>query len=159
MENRRVEHIALADISLGEYANMRVIEARSIGLLARDIAENGIEEPLEVLKSGAGYVLLAGIKTLRAAWLCGFTHVPCRIRGIQSANTGPSPYALIEKIERETAPSAFIRKRTVPVIKDVRFIANTLKNGAEALQKGCVNASFYQTENENGTVFTLKIVR
>jgi len=159
MENQRVEHIAAGDISVNGYADINVIDVRNVSALAHDIAENGMEKPLEVLKSGEGYVLIEGAKRLRAARLCGFTHIPCVVRGVESANLGQSPYALLEKIERETAPSAFIRKKSVPVIKDVRFIANTLKNGAEALKKGGVNASFLQTEIENGTVLTLKIVR
>jgi ParB-like chromosome segregation protein Spo0J len=153
MEKSRVEHIALKDISLGRYADINVIDLKSINALARNIAANGLERPLEIMRSGEGYVLVEGVKRLRAARLCGFTHLPCVVRGREN------PYARMERLERKTAPSAFIRQGSLPVIKDVRLIANTLRNGAEALKKGGLNASFVQTDIENGTVLTLKIVK
>ncbi len=71
----------------------------SLADLAESIKENGIIQPLIVVKSGSGYELIAGERRLRAAKVLGLSEVPVIVR--DGKELKKLELALVENIQRD----------------------------------------------------------
>ncbi len=71
----------------------------SLADLAESIKENGIIQPLVVIKSGGGYELIAGERRLRAAKVLGLSEVPVIVR--DGNELRKLELALVENIQRD----------------------------------------------------------
>lgn len=69
--------------------------------LAESIRMHGVLAPLLVRREGAGFVLLAGERRLRASKLAGLAEVPVFVRGESSDATSQLELSLIENLQRE----------------------------------------------------------
>ncbi|MBR5420840.1 MAG: ParB/RepB/Spo0J family partition protein [Lachnospiraceae bacterium] len=68
--------------------------------LADSITEHGIVEPLIVTEEGAGYMLVAGERRLRAAKLAGLKEVPVIVRSFENEQERRAAQ-IIENLQRE----------------------------------------------------------
>ena len=96
----RVVHLAIADISRAPAAHRPVYSSAELLELIRSVAENGLPEPLRVRAYGGGYQLLDGEERLRAAYIAGFTHVPCLICGFDAPPHEPDSAELLTSLTR-----------------------------------------------------------
>lgn len=76
-------------------------EPTAITELSESIRLHGVLSPLLVRREGAGFVLLAGERRLRAAGMAGLTEVPVFVRSEPAGAVGQLELALIENLMRE----------------------------------------------------------
>jgi ParB family chromosome partitioning protein len=67
--------------------------------LSASIKEKGVLEPLLVLGTGEGYMIIAGERRWRASKLAGLTEVPCIV--VDTDEQGVAEIALIENLQRK----------------------------------------------------------
>ncbi len=138
-----------------------VFAQRALDELTESVREHGVLAPLLVRREGAGYVLLAGERRLRAAQNVGLTEVPVLVRAAPSTSLEQLELALIENLQREDldpVEAALGYQRLVQqhgrtqdqvaqrVGKDRATVANALRllklpqEGLRALRAGAISA-------------------
>jgi len=95
--------ITLTDIAPNPYQPRRQFNETELAELADSIAEQGIIQPLIIVKNnspdtGQPYALIAGERRLRAAKRAGLDTVPCIIR--EASRQQMIEWALVENIQR-----------------------------------------------------------
>lgn len=95
--------IRVDDISANPYQPRRDFKESDLAELADSISQQGIIQPLIVVKSqdpsiNSPYVLIAGERRLRAGRMAGLQEVPCIVR--QATKQQMLEWALIENIQR-----------------------------------------------------------
>ncbi len=93
-----LKNIKITDIFLDEKRTRKYFDEHELYRLRDSIKENGIIEPLSVRRRGAGYVLIAGERRLRAAKMTGMKKVPCVIYKTDDANS--AIYSVSENLQR-----------------------------------------------------------
>lgn len=68
--------------------------------LSASIREHGVLSPIIVRRDGAGFILIAGERRLRAAKMAGLTEIPVIVRGADLAPVVQLELALIENLQR-----------------------------------------------------------
>lgn len=76
-------------------------EPNALNELSESIRLHGVLAPLLVRREGAGFVLLAGERRLRAAGMAGLTEVPVFVRAEAADARGQLELALVENLMRE----------------------------------------------------------
>jgi ParB family chromosome partitioning protein len=136
-------------------------DAAALEELSESIRLHGILAPLLVRREGAGFVLLAGERRLRAAKLAGLADVPVFVRAAGTDSLGQLELALIENLQREDLDPVEAALGYQKLIQDYRYnqeqvaqrvgkdratVANTLRllrlpaDGARALRSGLISA-------------------
>lgn len=77
----------------------KIFKEQEIKELSQSIKENGLIQPLIVMKKGATFELIAGERRLRASKLAGLSKVPVVFKNI--SNKDKMIMALLENIQRE----------------------------------------------------------
>lgn len=95
----KVVEIAITAIAPNPYQPRRDFDRNELLALAASIKADGILQPLNVRRSGAGYELIAGERRLRAALLAGLETVPCIINDVTDRNS--ALLSLVENIQRQ----------------------------------------------------------
>lgn len=95
--------IAVADIAPNPYQPRRQFDEAELAELADSIAEQGIIQPLIIVKTEKAdtaqpYALIAGERRLRAAKRAGLANVPCIVR--EATRQQMIEWALVENIQR-----------------------------------------------------------
>ena len=95
--------VALGEIAPNPYQPRRQFKEADLAELADSIAQQGIIQPLIVVKNNnpdldLPYTLVAGERRLRAARLAGLETVPCMVR--QATGQQMIEWALVENIQR-----------------------------------------------------------
>lgn len=67
--------------------------------LAKSIAQDGILQPLTVIKSGEGYELVAGERRLRAAKMAGYSSAPCIVVNLNMQQS--AVMSIVENMQRQ----------------------------------------------------------
>lgn len=94
-----IYEVPVEQIVSNKYQPRQHFAAKPLQELAASIKEHGILQPLVVVKSGAGYELIAGERRLRAAKIAGLNKVPVIIR--EATELQKLELALIENIQRQ----------------------------------------------------------
>lgn len=94
-----VIEVPVTDISPNEHQPRRHFDKAKLEELTKSIREYGVIQPLVVIRRGAGYMLVAGERRLRAAKDAGLTQVPVLVR--EYDDPARAAIALIENIQRE----------------------------------------------------------
>lgn len=97
-DKRQLKSINVEDIFPNEKQPRRYFDEYELCRLKDSIKENGIINPLTVRKNGAGYILIAGERRLRAAKMAGMKRVPCIVYNADDMTSGF--YAIIENLQR-----------------------------------------------------------
>ncbi len=97
-ETSRLRNIKVEDIFPNEQGLRKHFDDFELCRLKDSIKENGIIQPLTVRKCGAGYMLIAGERRLRAAKMAGMKKVPCVIYNADEITSGF--YSVIENLQR-----------------------------------------------------------
>lgn len=98
IDKRQLKSINVEDIFPDEKQPRRHFDEYELCRLKDSIKENGIINPLTVRKNGAGYILIAGERRLRAAKMAGMKRVPCIVYNADDMTSGF--YAIIENLQR-----------------------------------------------------------
>ncbi len=93
-----LKNIKITDVFPDEKRTRKYFDEYELCRLRDSIKENGILEPLSVRRRGAGYVLIAGERRLRAAKMAGMKKVPCIIYKTDDANS--AIYSVSENLQR-----------------------------------------------------------
>ncbi len=94
-----VVELKINDISPNGEQPRKRFEENALAELAASIQENGIIQPIIVVKKDKGYRIVAGERRWRAARLAGLTVIPAIIRDLTDQQT--MEQALIENIQRQ----------------------------------------------------------
>ena len=95
-----VTEIAIGDLDPNQHQPRRDFSEESIGQLAQSIRDQGVLQPILVVRSSGGrYRIVAGERRWRAAREAGLETVPCLIRELEEAQQ--KEIALIENLQRE----------------------------------------------------------
>lgn len=89
----------IADIAADPLQPRQRFDPAALDELAQSVREKGILQPLIVRKVGAGYIVVAGERRLRAATAAGLDEVPVLVKDVASQEA--LELALIENIQRE----------------------------------------------------------
>ena len=100
-DNRKdsVIEIKINDIHPNRGQPRKKFEDASLQELANSIKENGVIQPIIVIKKESGYQIVAGERRWRASRLAGLTTIPSIVRELTDLQT--LEQALIENIQRE----------------------------------------------------------
>jgi len=94
-----VVELKITDINPNGEQPRKRFDEESLQELASSISENGVIQPIIVVKKGTGYRIVAGERRWRAARLAGFTVIPAIVRNLTELQT--MEQALIENIQRQ----------------------------------------------------------
>ncbi len=94
-----IDMIEVNKIKPSKFQPRKTFAQKPLEELSQSIKENGILQPLIVIREGDGFSLIAGERRLRAAKLAGFDKVPCIIT--THSEQSCAELALIENIQRE----------------------------------------------------------
>lgn len=94
-----VVELKITDINPNNDQPRKRFEEESLQDLANSIKENGIIQPIIVVKKGTGYRIVAGERRWRAARIAGLTVIPAIVRDLTDLQT--MEQALIENIQRQ----------------------------------------------------------
>jgi ParB family chromosome partitioning protein len=97
--NDNFRSIRVSDIKPNPNQPRKSFDETALRELADSISENGLIQPIAVREEGAGYVLVAGERRLRAAKLAGLSELPAVI--LDPPKENGALLALIENIQRE----------------------------------------------------------
>lgn len=98
IDKRCLKTINITDIFPDEKQPRKYFDDYELCRLKDSIKENGIIQPLSVRKNGAGYILIAGERRLRAAKMAGMKKVPCIVYNADEITSGF--YSVIENLQR-----------------------------------------------------------
>jgi ParB family chromosome partitioning protein len=94
----RVQKLLVQDIQPDPNQPRKTFDQTSIQELAASIKQYGILQPLVVVRSGEGYVIVAGERRYHAAQQVGLTHVPALVRTLEELER--LEIGLIENMQR-----------------------------------------------------------
>ena len=94
-----VVDLKINDINPNDDQPRKRFEEESLQELAASIKENGVIQPIIVVKKGSGYRIVAGERRWRASRLAGLTVIPAIVRDLTDLQT--MEQALIENIQRQ----------------------------------------------------------
>jgi len=77
----------------------KVFDEKALAELAQSISENGLLEPIVVVKRKAGFMIVAGERRWRACGMAGLKKLPCRI--IRANAKKVTELALLENLQRQ----------------------------------------------------------
>lgn len=97
-KNERVHKILIEDIKADPTQPRKSFDAKAINDLASSIKTHGILQPLVLVESSNGYVIVAGERRLRAARQANLSHVPALIRSLEELER--LEISLIENVQR-----------------------------------------------------------
>lgn len=95
-----VQYVPIDQISTNPYQPRSHFDPVKLGELSESIRQQGIIQPLVLVKSSDGFEILVGERRYRAALMAGLTSVPAIIRG-ELSDRVKLELALIENIQRE----------------------------------------------------------
>lgn len=98
IDTRQLKNIKVEDIFPDEKQPRKHFDDFELCRLKDSIKENGIIQPLSVRRHGAGYILIAGERRLRAAKMAGMKRVPCIVYNADEMTSGF--YSVIENLQR-----------------------------------------------------------
>ena len=98
-EKDSVVELKINDINPNGEQPRKRFDDEALQELAASIKENGLIQPIIVVKKGTGYKIVAGERRWRACRLAGFTVIPAIIRDLTDLQT--MEQALIENIQRQ----------------------------------------------------------
>lgn len=98
-EKDSVVELKINDINPNGEQPRKKFDDEALQELAASIKENGLIQPIIVVKKGTGYKIVAGERRWRACRLAGFTVIPAIIRDLTDLQT--MEQALIENIQRQ----------------------------------------------------------
>jgi len=94
-----VVELKINDINPNDDQPRKRFEEESLQELAASIRENGVIQPIIVVKKGSGYRIVAGERRWRASRLAGLSVIPAIVRDLTDLQT--MEQALIENIQRQ----------------------------------------------------------
>ncbi len=94
-----VVELKITDINPNGEQPRKRFDEDSLQELASSITENGVIQPIIVVKKGTGYRIVAGERRWRASRLAGLTVIPAIVRDLTDLQT--MEQALIENIQRQ----------------------------------------------------------
>lgn len=94
-----VVELKITDINPNGDQPRKRFDEESLQELASSIYENGVIQPIIVVKKGTGYHIVAGERRWRASRLAGLTVIPAIVRDLTDLQT--MEQALIENIQRQ----------------------------------------------------------
>ncbi len=89
----------ISEIAADPLQPRQTFDPTALDELVQSVREKGVLQPLIVRKVGAGYVVVAGERRLRAATAAGLAEVPVLVKDVASQEA--LELALIENIQRE----------------------------------------------------------
>lgn len=95
----KLVEISVAEISRDEGQPRQKFDEEALGVLANSIKENGVLQPIVVMKEDGGYKIVAGERRWRAAKLAGLKKIPAIVRTIDAQNR--LELSIIENVQRE----------------------------------------------------------
>lgn len=98
-ELEKVVELKISDIEPTLNQPRKIFDKEKLDELAKSIEENGILQPILVVKDDNGYIIVAGERRWRAAKIAGLKTVPAIIKDYTSGKK--KQVALIENIQRE----------------------------------------------------------
>ncbi|NOR54685.1 MAG: ParB/RepB/Spo0J family partition protein [Sulfurovum sp.] len=100
-QGARVEELLVEDISANPFQPRKHFEPQALKELSESIAAHGLLQPIVVIESSNGYVLIAGERRLRAHKLANITHIKAIIADADIDDIKLRELALLENIQRE----------------------------------------------------------
>jgi ParB family chromosome partitioning protein len=94
-----VVELKINDVNPNDDQPRKRFEEESLQELAASIQENGVIQPIIVVRKGTGYRIVAGERRWRASRLAGLTVIPAIVRDLTDLQT--MEQALIENIQRQ----------------------------------------------------------
>lgn len=94
-----VEEIPVAAIRPNPYQPRKHFDEAALEELAASIRRRGVLQPVQVVREGDGYILIAGERRWRAARKAGLLTIPAVVRDLEPAEW--TEVALIENLQRE----------------------------------------------------------
>lgn len=94
-----VVELKINDINPNDDQPRKRFEEESLQELAASIRENGVIQPIIVVRKGSGYRIVAGERRWRASRLAGLSVIPAIVRDLTDLQT--MEQALIENIQRQ----------------------------------------------------------
>lgn len=94
-----VVELKITDINPNGEQPRKRFDEESLQELASSITENGVIQPIIVVRKGTGYRIVAGERRWRASRLAGLTVIPAIVRDLTDLQT--MEQALIENIQRQ----------------------------------------------------------
>jgi ParB family chromosome partitioning protein len=71
-----IQEIRISDISPDPDQPRKMFDAEALERLTQSIKDNGVEQPIDVKKNGAGYIIIDGERRWRAAKAAGLKEIP-----------------------------------------------------------------------------------
>ena len=100
-QGARVEELLVENISANPFQPRKHFEPQALKELSESIAAHGLLQPIVVIESNNGYVLIAGERRLRAHKLANITHIKAIIADADIDDIKLRELALLENIQRE----------------------------------------------------------
>ena len=94
-----IVEVKINEINPNREQPRKMFEDAALQELSDSIKENGVIQPIIVVKKGSGYQIVAGERRWRASRMAGLTVIPAIIRDLTDLQT--MEQALIENIQRE----------------------------------------------------------
>jgi len=96
-----LSNIKLSLIDINREQPRKVFDEEKIKELSNSISENGLVQPIIVVKNGNRFKIVAGERRFRAAKMAGFSDIPAIIRDDNLDDSKVLELALIENIQRQ----------------------------------------------------------
>ena len=100
-EDSGLSNIKMSLIDINREQPRKMFDEEKIKELADSINENGLVQPIIVMKNGKRFKIIAGERRFRAAKVAGFTEIPAIIREDTLDDNKVLELALIENIQRQ----------------------------------------------------------
>lgn len=100
-QGARVEELLVEEISPNPFQPRKHFEPQALKELSESIAAHGLLQPIVVIESSNGYVLIAGERRLRAHKLAQISHIKAIIAEADIDDIKLRELALLENIQRE----------------------------------------------------------
>ena len=100
-QGARVEELSVGDISANPFQPRKHFEPQALKELSESIAAHGLLQPIVVIESSNGYVLIAGERRLRAHKLANLDTIKAIIAEADIDDIKLRELALLENIQRE----------------------------------------------------------
>ncbi|HQS73486.1 MAG TPA: ParB/RepB/Spo0J family partition protein [Sulfurovum sp.] len=97
----RVEELSVGSITANPFQPRKHFDEQALKELSQSISEHGLLQPIVVIETENGYLLIAGERRLRAHKLAGLSHIKAIIADVEMDEARLRELALIENIQRE----------------------------------------------------------
>lgn len=95
----QIAEVSLNDIDPNPNQPRRSFDKEGLEMLAESLRQNGVLQPLIVVRKGNRYKIVAGERRFRAARIAGLVSVPCIVREMDEQKQLET--ALVENLQRE----------------------------------------------------------